>query len=74
MTLSVCDMRNAYNHHKRHFDAVLAGDNSVPHLMSDDDIRPAFGQFYEGTRPGGFCVITVRDYEKEVAESRKVRP
>ena len=74
VTLSVCDMRNVYNHHKRQFDVVLSGDNSVPHLMSDEDIRLAFCQFYECTRPGGLCVITVRDYEKEVAESRKIRP
>jgi hypothetical protein len=37
----------------------------VPHLLTDDDISAAFNSFYQCSKPGGGCIITVRDYEKE---------
>ena len=71
---SVADMRHAFNHHARQFDIVLSCDNSVPHLLSDEDILIAFRQFYQCTRPGGGCIITVRDYEKEDFSKQQVKP
>jgi SAM-dependent methyltransferase len=59
---SVADMREAFDHHGELFDVVLSCDNSVPHLLSDEDIGVAFDQFYRCTRPGGICLISVRDY------------
>src|SRR5437762_3383289 len=35
---SVADMRQAYTHHQKQFDLVLAGDNAVPHLLTDADL------------------------------------
>jgi 2-polyprenyl-3-methyl-5-hydroxy-6-metoxy-1,4-benzoquinol methylase len=49
---SVCDMREAYLHHRRQFDLVISCDNSITHLLSDDDILLALGQIYRCTRPG----------------------
>src|ERR671933_527798 len=62
LPVSVADMRDAYRHHRRQFDLVLACDNAVPHLLTDADLRQAFQQFYACTRPGGGCLISVRDY------------
>lgn len=59
---SVADMRHAFDHHGGGFDVVLSGDNSVPHLLSDDDISTAFAQFLQCLRPEGVCMISVRDY------------
>ena len=74
LALSVADMRFAHDHHKSEFDLVLSADNSVPHLLSDDDILAAFRQFHSCTRPGGGCILTVRDYEKEDLSERQVKP
>jgi SAM-dependent methyltransferase len=63
--LSVADMRQAYEHHDTQFDLVLSADNSVPHLLSDVEILVAFEQFYRCCKPGGGCIISVRDYEQE---------
>ena len=71
---SVADMRRAHDHHVREFDVVLSADNSVPHLLSDEDILTAFRQFHACTRPGGGCIVTVRDYEKEDLSKRQARP
>jgi SAM-dependent methyltransferase len=62
LQFSVVDMRSLHKHHKRTFDVVLSCDNSVPHLLSNEDILTAFRQFYECTRPGGICLVSVRDY------------
>jgi SAM-dependent methyltransferase len=64
IAFSVADMREAYTHHGRSYDLVIACDNAVPHLLSDDDILTAFRQFYLCTRAGGGCLISVRDYEQ----------
>lgn len=74
ISFSVADMREAFSHHARQFDVVISCDNSVPHLLTDDDILTAFRQFYSCTRPGGGCIISVRDYEKEDLTGRKVEP
>lgn len=46
------------------FDVVLAFDNSVPHLLDDDDVSTAFEQFLSVLRPGGVFMCSVRDYDK----------
>jgi SAM-dependent methyltransferase len=74
VAFSVADMRQVFNHHARQFDVVISCDNSVPHLLSDEDILTAFRQFYQATRPGGCCIITVRDYEKEDFSKQQIKP
>lgn len=71
---SVADMRTAYDHHQQQFDLVIACDNSVPHLLTDDELLAAFRQFYLCARAGGGCLITVRDYEREEKAGVQVKP
>jgi SAM-dependent methyltransferase len=58
----VADMRRLHEVILDKFDVVIACDNAVPHLLTDDDLRQAFQQFYDCTTPQGGCIITVRDY------------
>jgi hypothetical protein len=46
------------------FDAVLAFDNSIPHLLTDADILTAFREFSAVLRAGGTCLCSVRDYDQ----------
>jgi len=71
---SVADMRDISRQHLQPFDVVIACDNSVPHLLSDADILAAFKQFYLCVRPGGGCIVSVRDYEQEDLSRQQVRP
>jgi SAM-dependent methyltransferase len=71
---AVADMREVSNLHRQPFDVVLACDNSVPHLLSDSDILVAFKQFFHCVRPGGGCIVSVRDYEQEDLSRQQVRP
>ena len=62
---SIADLRSVADHFGREFDAVIACDNAIPHLLSDADIRSAFEQLYRCTTPGGACLVSVRDYAAE---------
>lgn len=74
IAFSVTDMRESFTHHARQFDVVFSCDNSVPHLLTDEAILMAFKQFYQCTRPGGGCVVSVRDYAKEDLSKQQVKP
>lgn len=60
---SVADLRALAAHHRREFDVVLACDNALPHLLSDGEIAAALRQLLLCTRPGGGCLLSVRDYD-----------
>lgn len=62
---SVCDMRDAKSHHGSGFDVVICAGNSLPHLLSDDEILKALKSMYACLEPGGGCIITMRQYDQE---------
>jgi len=72
--LSIADMRELYGRHRKEFDVVIACDNAVPHLLTDEELLLAFQQMRACTRPGGGCLITVRDYDKEERSGVQVKP
>ena len=74
ISFSTVDMREVFTRHARQFDLVLACDNAIPHLLSDDDILEAFRQFYHCTRSSGGCLISVRDYEVENMSEHHIIP
>ena len=71
---SVGDMRQVCDRHHRQFDIVISCDNSITHLLTDDDILLALQQMYACTRPGGGCILTVRDYDQETRGVGIVKP
>jgi len=74
IAFSVCDMRQAYAHHGTGFDIVVSCDNSLPHLLTDEDLLVAFKQMLACLTVGGGCLITVRDYEIEERGTNLVKP
>ena len=71
---STCDVREAHAHHGRRFDVVVSCDNAITHLMTDDDLVRALRQMYDCTRPGGGCLVTVRDYDREPRGTGLIKP
>jgi SAM-dependent methyltransferase len=62
-SFAVADLRQVAEVFAGHaFDVVLACDNALPHLLSDGDILEALRQLYRLLRPGGGCLLSVRDY------------
>jgi SAM-dependent methyltransferase len=71
---SVCDMRAVAAHHPQPFDVVVSCDNALPHLLSDGEILAALKQMHDCLVPGGGCLLTVRDYDKEERGRNIVKP
>jgi SAM-dependent methyltransferase len=69
---SVADLRSLSRVHGT-FDVVLACDNALPHLLSDAEILQALSECFRCTRPGGGCLISVRDYPAP-GQGTEVRP
>ncbi|MGQ0648944.1 MAG: methyltransferase domain-containing protein [Gemmatimonadaceae bacterium] len=61
-TFAIADLRRLSDAFPQLFAAVLACDNAVPHLLSDDEIRTAFIECRRVLAPGGALLISVRDY------------
>jgi SAM-dependent methyltransferase len=59
----VADMRDLSALPKSDFDAVLIGDNSLPHLLSDEDLSRALESVSIRLKPGGVLLATIRDYD-----------
>ena len=74
VSFSVCDMRSAFAHHQQQFNLVVSCDNSITHLLSDGEIKSALDQIYLCTKPGGGCLLTVRDYDKEERGTGLIKP
>ncbi len=70
----LADMRTLGQTFHTTFDLVIACDNAVPHLLSDDEILQAFQQFYQITSDTGGCIVSVRDYEFMERGGRKLYP
>jgi 2-polyprenyl-3-methyl-5-hydroxy-6-metoxy-1,4-benzoquinol methylase len=62
ISFAVADLRTLSQAVAGGFAAVLACDNAIPHLLSDDDIRTAFVECRRVLAPGGVLLISTRDY------------
>jgi SAM-dependent methyltransferase len=71
---SVCDMRRASQHHGNDFDVVISCDNSLPHLLTDEDLLVAFREMLACLSVGGGSVVTVRDYQLEERGKNVCKP
>ncbi|MBB5060814.1 SAM-dependent methyltransferase [Granulicella aggregans] len=60
----VADMRGLRLIPSQGFDVVLAADNALPHLLSNDDLDLASRQMFGKLRPGGVVLVSLRDYDR----------
>ena len=67
LTTAVADLR-ALDAVDGRFDVVLACDNAVPHLLTDDELRQAALGMRAKLREGGLLVVSIRDYDDLIAE------
>lgn len=60
----VADMRTINQQIDGTFDVVIAFDNAIPHLLTDDDLRQAAQSIHAKVRPGGLFAASIRDYDQ----------
>jgi len=68
------DFRELENSFTCTYDCVLSLGNSIPHLMTDEDIKKAVSSIYNRIKPGGLVLIGMRDYDKMLAEKNRFHP
>lgn len=68
LTVGVADCRALIAAVPGSFDVVLAADNAVAHLPTDDDLVRAAQNMRAKLRPGGMLLLGIRDYDQLVRE------
>ena len=68
------DMRDVWDAHGRTFHVVLCADNSLPHLLTDEDISAALRGFFRCTAPGGVCLVSIRDSQATDWRTARIHP
>ena len=69
LTFGVAYLRQLASRVDGAFDVVLACDNALPHVLTDDDLRLALANMAARLRPGGLFLASIRDYD-QLAEER----
>ena len=64
----VDDMRILKTASVGRYGAIIAMDNALPHLDSDDDILSTFAAMRSSLLPGGKVLVSVRDYARHLQE------
>jgi hypothetical protein len=67
-------MRAARAEDAGRLDAVLAIDNALPHLPTEDDLRAALAAAHAAPRPGGVLLASIRDYDALLEERPRLDP
>ena len=68
LSFSVADLRTLETQVTGDFDVVLACDNALPHLLTDDDLRLGVDNMASKLRPSGLFLASIRDYDRLVQE------
>ena len=73
-TAFVDDLRTLSHTKSESMAAVIACDNSIPHLLSDAELLQAFRSCFRCLKQGGVALFSVRDYAAMNRISPEVRP
>ncbi len=69
----VADMRDLSGVSKSEFDVIIAADNALPHLLTEQDLSRAIQQIHSKLSAGGLFVASSRDYD-EILANRPAMP
>jgi len=61
---AVADMRALRSAVNGPFDAVIACDNAIPHLLTESEMAATLRGFFDLLAAGGVLLVSVRDYEQ----------
>jgi SAM-dependent methyltransferase len=70
----IADLRNAAATGRADFDAAIACDNGLPHLLGDADLQMALQLMASHLRPGGVFLATIRDYDELIEQRPHATP
>jgi SAM-dependent methyltransferase len=68
VVLETVDVRKLADQVEGRFDVVLSCDNSLPHLLTDEDLQNAARGLWEKVKLGGLLLVGIRDYDQLMRE------
>jgi glycine/sarcosine N-methyltransferase len=68
VTFAVADIRSLSHASAGEFDVVIAFDNAIPHLLTDEELRRAARELRAKTCPAGLFLASTRDYDALLKE------
>jgi SAM-dependent methyltransferase len=68
------DFRELENTFTNMYDCVLSWGNSIPHLMTDEDIIKAVTSIYNRVNENGIAIIGMRNYDEMIAAKKRFLP
>jgi glycine/sarcosine N-methyltransferase len=68
MTFGIADFRSLRERVSGVFDVVISCDNSLPHLLTDEDLLLAAHNIGSRLREGGLLLASIRDYDSVLEE------
>jgi glycine/sarcosine N-methyltransferase len=75
LTTGVADFRELIEKVAGSFEVVITCDNSLPHLLTGEDMLLAAQNLYAKVKPGGLLLLTIRDYDQEIKDKpRSTKP
>ncbi len=74
VSFGVADVRTLADQLPGVFDAVIACDNALPHLLTDDGLLRGVRGMAAKLRPGGVLLASIRDYDALVRERPRATP
>lgn len=74
LTFGVADMRDLAEQVPGTFDAIIACDNALPHLLTEDDLRLATANIARKLHPGGLILASIRDYDQLIQTRPESEP
>ena len=67
-----CPMQELSQHIKEKFDIVLCLGNSLPHILSQDDLDKTISGFAQILRPGGILLIQLLNYHRILKDKKRI--
>lgn len=68
LTFGVADFRLLNSQVEGSFDVVISCDNSLPHLLNNDDLKLALRNIWDKLNHSGLLLCSIRDYDRLLEE------
>lgn len=68
LSFGVADFRNLKEQVEGTFDVAITCDNSLPHLLTEEDIKLAFDNIWSKLKDNGLFLASIRNYDKIISD------
>ncbi len=74
LTFGVADMRHLATQVEGTFEAIIACDNALPHLLTRDELSQAIHNMKAKLEPDGLLLVSIRNYDHLLADKPRTTP